>query len=57
MTTTSLQQLALVLTDASEPLPEAVVAAGPPITAVVRFDQYARPLSLDPVRNRYRFYS
>jgi predicted DNA-binding WGR domain protein len=57
MTPPSVQQLALVLTDAPEPLPEAVVAAGPSIAAVVRFDQYVRLLSLDPVRNRYRFYS
>jgi predicted DNA-binding WGR domain protein len=57
MTPPAAQQLALVLTDAPEPLPEAVVAAGPPLAAVVRFDQYARLLSLDPVRNRYRFYS
>ena len=57
MTPPSVQQLALVLTDAPEPLPEAVVAAGPPLAAVVRFDQYARLLSLDPGRNRYRFYS
>ena len=57
MTMASPQQLVLFADRVSPPHRDAAVPACPALGAVVRFDQFVRLLSVDPDRNRYRFYA
>ena len=57
MATTTSRQLALFADRAPAPDREATVASRPALGAVLGFAQFVRLLSLDPARNRYRFYS
>ena len=56
MTTAPSRQLALFADRTSPPDRDATAPARPALGAVLGFDQFVRLLSLDPARNRYRFY-
>ena len=57
MATTPARQLALFADRPSPPDRAATAPARPALGAVLGFAQFVRLLSLDPARNRYRFYS